>query len=214
LTVCWPFGTLRRRIDRGNIRGRAKAGEYDQVGTGSAYLHAKIRTFTSATWRTSSTPFSTRSSPRWRAATGRAARLRRVLGEAAPGAHRPQSAHRRPCRRRSEMRAVLQDRQGNARTAESIEPRLTREPRSAGSVLRKIVGPSSSYRSPSSSLRLRWPIVRSCGVARPVQPRASRVVGDLAAVRSGHRADYRRGADRWCGIMAAARQFATNRTAL
>ena len=32
----------------------------------------------------------------------RAARLRRLLGQAASGAHRPQSAHRRPCVGRSE----------------------------------------------------------------------------------------------------------------
>ena len=35
-----------------------------------------------------------------------------------PGARRPQSAHRRPCAGRPEERAVFQDRQGNARTAE------------------------------------------------------------------------------------------------
>ena len=48
----------------------------------------------------------------------RVARLRRVLGQAPPGAHRPQSAHRRACLGRPEVRAVLQDRQGNARAAE------------------------------------------------------------------------------------------------
>ena len=41
--------------------------------------------------------------------------------------------------RRSEMRAVLQDRQGNARAAQSSGRRLNAAPRSAGSVLRKIV---------------------------------------------------------------------------
>jgi integration host factor subunit beta len=38
----------------------------------------------------------------------------RGFGEAAPGAYRPQSAHRRPCVGRSEVRAVLQDRQRDA----------------------------------------------------------------------------------------------------
>ena len=56
---------------------------------------------------------------------GRAARLRRLLGEEPAGPHRPQPAHRRACLGREEERAVLQDRQGNARAAESRQRWLT-----------------------------------------------------------------------------------------
>ena len=57
---------------------------------------------------------------------GRAARLRRLLGEEPAGPHRPQSAHRRACLGRAEVRAVLQDRQGNARAAEQDARRRRR----------------------------------------------------------------------------------------
>ena len=59
---------------------------------------------------------------------GRAAWIRRILGQASPRPRRPQSAHRRTCAGRSKERSVFQDRQGNARTA---EPRRAVPPKPA-----------------------------------------------------------------------------------
>ena len=69
----------------------------------------------------------------------RVARLRRLLGQAPAGPHRPQSAHRRACLGRAEIGAVLQDRQGNARAAEQDRRRCRR--RSAS--MRRVVALSS-----------------------------------------------------------------------
>ena len=84
----------------------------------------------------------------------RAARLWRVLGQAAPGPHRTQSAHRRPRRGRSEVRAVLQDRQGNARAAQSRPS----TPSDAFSSIGRAGMHDCCARSSRRSSSCRWPL--------------------------------------------------------
>src|SRR6266700_181676 len=124
LTVSWPFGTLRPRTRRrpgrlGSIIRRGRGRQHDdQIRTGAAHRGAEPASLSARRGE-----YRQRHPGRDRhrdgaRRPGRAARLRRLLGEEPSGAHRAQSAHRRPRRGREEIRAVLQDRQGNARAAQ------------------------------------------------------------------------------------------------
>ena len=74
LTVYWRFGTLRQAIDGRDAYSGVAANEGQAPMIKSELVQrisdGRIRISISATSRTSSTPSSTRSSPRWRAATG------------------------------------------------------------------------------------------------------------------------------------------------
>ena len=100
LTGCWPFGTLRPRTEHLGAQRRSpgspavdhndqiRACPADRV-TASAPLSARRREH-----RQRHPQRDHRRDVAWR--PRRAAWLRRFLGEEPPGAHRPQSAHRRP----------------------------------------------------------------------------------------------------------------------
>ena len=113
LTVSWPFGTLRsansvgeRQPESCSPRDQGSGGSDDQVRARAAHLRRRIRTSISATSRTSSTPFSARSSRRWRAATASScaasALSRSRTGRPAPAAIRAPArmsrSRRSPCR--------------------------------------------------------------------------------------------------------------------
>ncbi len=121
LTVFWPFGTLRLRTSRtGPIpsAGAVDGSTDDQIRACAAHLRAEPASLSAR--RGEHRQRHPRRDHRRDGARRprRAARLRRVLGQAPAGPHRAQSAHRRARLGRQEVGAVLQDRQGNARAAQ------------------------------------------------------------------------------------------------
>ena len=148
---------------------------------------------------------------------GRAARLRRLLGQEPAGAHRPQSAHRRACLGRAEVRAVLQDRQGNARAAEQAatrrSPQASRARRRLSSGDTKVECMRKFLPSPSSWSRSRIVIVMFAVANReivtvsfdPFDSAHPAFVAEAAAVRADFRAGRsRRRGRRHRGLAAAA----------
>ena len=122
LTVYWPFGTLPLPTRRRPKSAAGQGGRHPMIKSELVQRIAIAEPASLSARRREHRQRDPRRDHRRHGARRprRAARLRRLLGQEPAGPHRPQSAHRRACLGRQEGGAVLQDRQGNARAAQSL----------------------------------------------------------------------------------------------